>query len=227
MIIDGINFKELNITKDGELIASITDGKDGIVHKDGYRVQLAVEDVGMSFAEAFKRMKAGTKVKLPSWGGFWFWDEEKQTVMMQCRPKDADKGQGDLLDIRETQRVEYTLSNILSNEWVIADEKNCPVLGGEATFSFGDAIKYMKRGLRVARKGWNGKGMYVFYASDFQFGTKADLSEFNPTEDPECTEENKVYVYDCLVLRTADKKLQPGWLASQSDMLAEDWMFID
>lgn len=227
MIIDGINFKELNITKDGELIASITDGKDGIVHKDGYRVQLVVEDVGMSFAEAFKRMKAGAKVKLPSWGGYWFWDAEKQSIMMQCRPKDSDKGQGDLLDIRETQRVEYTLSNILSNEWLIADETNCPVLGGEATFGFGDAIKYMKRGLRVARKGWNGKGMYVFYASDFQFGTKADLSEFNPTEDPECTEENKVYVYDCLVLRTADKKLQPGWLASQSDMLAEDWMFVE
>lgn len=181
----------------------------------------------MNFKEAFKAMKAGDKVKLPSWGGFWFWDAKKETVMMQCRPKDTDKGQGDLLDIRETQRVEYTLSNILSNEWVIADEKNCPVLGGKATFSFGDAIKYMKRGLRVARKGWNGKGMYVFCGFDFAFGTKADLSEFNPTEEPECTEENKVYVYDCLVLRTADKKLQPGWLASQADMLAEDWMFID
>lgn len=226
MIIDGINFKELNITKDGELIASITDGKDGIVHKDGYRVQLVVEDVGMSFAEAFKRMKAGRKVKLPSWGGYWYWDTEKETIMMQCRDKDNGE-KGDLLDIRDTQMVEYTLNNILSNEWIIADEANCPVLGGEATFSFGDAIKYMKRGLRVARKGWNGKGMYVFYASDFQFGTKADLSEFNPTEDPECTEENKVYVYDCLVLRTADKKLQPGWLASQSDMLAEDWMFVE
>lgn len=181
----------------------------------------------MNFKEAFKAMKAEHKVKLPSWGGFWFWDAEKETIMMQCRPKDSDKGQGDLLDIRETQRVEYTLSNILSDEWLIADETNCQVLGGEATFGFGDAIKYMKRGLRVARKGWNGKGMYVFYASDFQFGTKADLSEFNPTEEPECTEENKVYVYDCLVLRTADKKLQPGWLASQSDMLAEDWMFVE
>ena len=85
-------------------------------------------------------MKKGYKVKLPSWGGYWYWDIEKQTIMMQCRPKDTDKGQGDLLDIRETQRVEYTLSNILSDEWVIADEKNCPVLGGEATFSFGDAI---------------------------------------------------------------------------------------
>ena len=181
----------------------------------------------MNFKEAFKAMKAGRKVKLPSWGGFWFWDAEKETVMMKCRSKDADKGQGDLLDIRDTKRVEYTLSNVLSDEWQIADEINCPVLGGEATFNFGDAIKYMKRGLRVARKGWNGKGMYVFYASDFQFGTKADLSEFNPTEEPECTEENAVDVYDCLVLRTADKKLQPGWLASQSDMLAEDWMFID
>ena len=61
--------------------------------------------------------------------------------MMQCRPKDADKGQGDLLDIRETQRVEYTLSNILSDEWNCGNPKNCPVLGGVATFSFGDAIK--------------------------------------------------------------------------------------
>lgn len=181
----------------------------------------------MNFKEAFKTMKAGHKVKLPSWGGFWYWDVEKETIMIQCRPKDTDKGQGDLLDIRETQTVEYTLSNILSDEWMIADETNCPVLGGKATFTFGDAIKYMKRGLRVARKGWNGKGMYVFYASDFQFGTKADLSEFNPTEEPECTEENAVDVYDCLVLRTADKKLQPGWLASQSDMLAEDWMFVE
>lgn len=120
MIIDGINFKELNITKDGELIASITDGKDGIVHKDGYRVQFVVEDVGMSFTEAFKRMKAGHKIKLPSWGGFWYWDAEKETIMMQCRDKDNGE-KGDLLDIRDTKMVEYTLNNILSNEWLIAE----------------------------------------------------------------------------------------------------------
>ena len=69
----------------------------------------------MNFKEAFKAMKAGTKVKLPSWGGYWFWDAEKETIMMQCRPKDTDKGQGDLLDIRETQRVEYTLCFV---EWL-------------------------------------------------------------------------------------------------------------
>lgn len=64
----------------------------------------------MKFTEALREMKEGKKVKLPSWGGYWYWDKEKQTVMIQCRPQDSD--QGELLDIRETQRVEYTLSNV-------------------------------------------------------------------------------------------------------------------
>lgn len=166
MVINGKKFEEVNITKDGELIVSIADGEHGIVHKDDYTVQLVVEEIGMTFSEAFKAMKAGAKVKLPSWGGYWFWDAEKQSIMMQCRPKDTDKGQGDLLDIRETQRVEYTLSNILSDEWLIADETNCPVLGGEA------------------------------------IGNKA-------------------------VAFVGTSGVQMGWLASQADMLAEDWMFVE
>lgn len=55
----------------------------------------------MNFREAFKAMKAGEKVKLPSWGGYWYWDSERETIMIQCRPQDAD--QGELLDIRETK----------------------------------------------------------------------------------------------------------------------------
>ena len=68
----------------------------------------------MNFKQALEEMKKGNKVKLPSWGGYWCWDDDKKTIMMHCRPKDADEGQGPILDIRETQRVEYTLSNVLS-----------------------------------------------------------------------------------------------------------------
>ena len=106
----------------------------------------------MNFKDAFELMKKGRKVKLPSWGGYWYWDIEKQTIMMQCRQKDADKGQGDLLDIRETQRVEYTLSNILSDAWIAATPENCPVLGGVATFSFGDAFKYLKKVVKASKR---------------------------------------------------------------------------
>ena len=79
----------------------------------------------MKFADAFEAMKQGAKVKLPSWGGYWYWEPEKETIMIQCRPQDGD--QGELLDIRETQRVEYTMMNMQSDEWEIADSKNCPV----------------------------------------------------------------------------------------------------
>lgn len=165
----------------------------------------------MNFADALKRMKEGAKVKLPSWGGYWYWDDEKKTVMIQCRKKDAD--QGDLLDIRETQRVEYTLMNMQSDEWQIADAANCPLLGGEATFSFGEAIKYLKRGMKVARKGWNGKGMYLFLADG------RDISQ--------CLFNGNHACLSSVCLRTAQGSVCIGWNASQADMLAEDWVFVE
>lgn len=45
----------------------------------------------MKFSEAFEKMKSGAKVKLPSWGGYWCWNAEKETIMMHCRLQDADK----------------------------------------------------------------------------------------------------------------------------------------
>lgn len=169
----------------------------------------------MNFVEALKCMKEGAKVKLPSWGGYWYWDDEKKTVMMQCRKKDSD--QGELLDIRETQRVEYTLMNMQSDEWQIADTVNCPILGGEATFSFGEAIKYLKCGMKVSRKGWNGKKQYIQLATGISYKT-ADGEIVNCQHD---AIGNKAIAF------VGTSGVQMGWLASQSDMLAEDWIFAE
>lgn len=169
----------------------------------------------MKFTEALREMKEGKKVKLPSWGGYWYWDKEKQTVMIQCRPQDSD--QGELFDIRETQRVEYTLSNVASDEWIIADEMNCPVLGGEATFSFGDAIKYVKRGLKLKRKGWNGKKQYIQLAIGISY-KDASGDIINCEHDA---------IGNMAIAFVGTGGVQMGWLASQADMLAEDWVFAD
>ena len=169
----------------------------------------------MNFVEALKAMKSGAKVKLPSWGGYWYWDSEKETVMIQCRPQDSDQGQ--LLDIRETQRVEYTLSNVASDEWMIADGENCPVRGGEATFSFGEAIKYLKRGLKVKRKGWNGKNQYIELAKN--------ISYVNPSGEVNNAEHDAIGNRAIAFIGTSGVQL--GWLASQADMLADDWVFVD
>lgn len=84
--------------------------------------------------------------------------------------------------------------------------------------TFGDALEAMKDGERVAREGWNGKNMYVFLAHEADFVTYADISEFDQLD---------VEVADMLVMKTAQNTFQPGWLASQADMLAEDWYIVE
>ena len=164
----------------------------------------------MRFDEAFKIMKQGSKVKLPSWGGYWFWSKEKQTIIMHTKD-------GEELDIRETQIPDYTFGNICSDEWVLADGENCPELGGEATFSFGEAIKYLKRGMKVARKGWNGKEQYIQLAAGISYKT-ADGDIVNCEHD---AIGNKAIAF------VGTSGVQMGWLASQADMLAEDWIAAD
>ena len=170
----------------------------------------------MKFSEAFKLMKQGAKVKLPSWGGYWYWDAEKETIMIQCRPQDNGE-KGELLDIRETQRVEYTTMNLLSDEWVVADEENCPILGGKATFSFSEAIKYLKRGMKVAREGWNGKKQYIQIATGISY--KASSGEIVNCEHDA--------IGNMAIAFAGTSGVQMGWLASQADMLAEDWIFAE
>lgn len=124
---------------------------------------------------------------------------------------------GQELDIRETQNVEYTLQNILSDEWTLADKTNCPQLGGEATFSFGEAIKYLKRGMKVARKGWNGKKQYIQLATGISYKT-ANGEVVNCEHDA---------IGNKAVAFVGTSGVQMGWLASQADMLAEDWIFAE
>lgn len=160
----------------------------------------------MNFKEAFKLMKQGYAVKLPSWGGYWVYDAETDSIYMHTK-------EGKILEIRETERLTYTIENILSDEWILADETNTPILGGEATFNFGEAIKYLKRGFKVARKGWNGKGIYL----ELQV----------PDEHSKMTLPYIYIVTNNLITDNPDapKGVVP-WLASQTDMLAEDWIFV-
>lgn len=161
----------------------------------------------MTFKEAFELMKQGENVKLPSWGGYWQWISELKSIAMHTKD-------GKVMDIRATDNVEYTVLNILSDEWELADESNTPILGGVATFNFGEAIKYLKRGLKVARKGWNGVGIYL----ELQV----------PDEHSKMTQP---YIYintNSLVTDNPDApKGRVPWFASQTDMLADDWIFAE
>ena len=165
----------------------------------------------MKFSEAFKLMKQGANVKLPSWGGYWYWSTEKQTIIIHTKD-------GEEMDIREIQIPDYTFSNIACDDWTLADEQNCPELGGEATFSFGEAIKYLKRGMKVARKGWNGKKQYIQLATGIFYKTANGEVIINFEHDD---------IGNMAIVFVGTSGVQMGWLASQADMLADDWIFAE
>ena len=68
----------------------------------------------MNFSTAFIYLKRGHKMKLPEWGGYWYWDKEKKTIIIHTR-------KGEELDIRETDDVDYTMSFICRNDWQFAE----------------------------------------------------------------------------------------------------------
>ena len=163
---------------------------------------------GMKFTAALENMKKGIPMKLPPWGGYWCWYDEAQTVIMYT--KDNER-----LDIREKQRVEYTLLNVLSDEWVPANGENCSIMGGTPTFDFGDAIKYMKRGLKVKRQGWNGKNQHIELTRNISY------------VEPDGTVQNCDHeaIGNMAIAFGGTSGVQMGWLASQADMLADEWAF--
>lgn len=91
--------------------------------------------------------------------------------------------------------------------------------------NFGHAMEAMKDGEKVARAGWNGKGMWVILVP----GTpKADLREGSPYRN--ALNEDSCEILPHIDMWTVNaqgrRAMLPGWLASQSDMLAEDWQIV-
>lgn len=91
---------------------------------------------------------------------------------------------------------------------------------------FGEALRYVKRGRRCARSGWNGKGMWIAYspgnpalpAKNFWSPANQDYAQANGGTAP---------VLPCLTFKTATGEILMGWLASQTDMLATDWELLE
>lgn len=98
------------------------------------------------------------------------------------------------------------------------NQSPCVPQDPKSDFSFGLAIHFLKEGKKVCRSGWNGKGMYLYHvpANTYPAITEIAKKEFG---------ENVPYgAY--IAMKTAQGNVVP-WLASQTDVLAEDWMIVD
>ena len=96
-------------------------------------------------------------------------------------------------------------------------------------FDFGHAIKLLKEGRLVAREGWNGKGMFIFmrresYICEECLETLRSVpDDFKEWVYNHPSESGDIKFGSFLCMKAADGTIVNGWLASQTDMLANDW----
>ena len=154
----------------------------------------------MNILQAMEQLKNGFRISREKWG-------ENIYCMLNYHTK--------LIEVFEgTKRVEtnpnFNTTDILANDWKIYIKSN-----GKRTF--GDAIEHIKKGGKAKREGWNGKEQYITLATDIK-----------------CIDQSTNLLSDCEHLDIGSQAIlfhgtrgnQIGWLASQSDMLANDWILL-
>lgn len=101
-------------------------------------------------------------------------------------------------------------------------QRECPEVR-----DFGWALNQAKKGKKVAREGWNGKGMWITVspgAKDLRYANFwAEANRNFASKRVSCGAD----VLPCITMKTADDKVLMGWLASQTDMLSEDWVVVE
>lgn len=96
------------------------------------------------------------------------------------------------------------------------------VKGRKRMMDFENALSHLKAGHKVARIGWNGKGMWLILVPGTENARLVHDSPYAKAVD-----KLNVTIDPHIDMMTAQGTMQPGWLASQADLLAEDWEVLD
>ena len=103
----------------------------------------------------------------------------------------------------------------------------------EPHITFSEALEALNNGALVARSGWNGKGMFIYKveATDPTYeqlrGRCKDAIDFVHSRDNEPHyEQETIHINAHIDMKAADGSIVVGWLASQTDMQADDWYVV-
>ncbi len=127
-------------------------------------------------------------------------------------PTNYDVQQGKRLCLKHIENRLWELEGYALQK-KIYEERNAKGIEKAETHDFGWALKKMRCGCPVRRKGWNGKNQYIELASSISY-TSPDGTVVNAVHE---NIGNKAIAF------CGTSGVQMGWLASQADMLAEDW----
>ena len=149
-------------------------------------------------------LNQGQKIKLPEWQGHWFIKDGK--ILVETRT-------GDILD------TPYLDDYKNRTDWQITD--GCR--------DFGGALTCLKAGRRIARKGWNGKGLFVFMQIPAEIDEEIvpKMQSLPQSVKDEFARRGGSIRYSNQMALVSPNNSINGWAPSVSDALAEDWIILD
>ena len=172
----------------------------------------------MNWQEAQDAMTRGEKVTLPEWVGYWYKQDGKILVFT---------GKCEILD------TPFIDSYKDRTDWKTTDGSRC----------YGGALLALKAGKLVQRKGWNGKDMFIFMRPGDEIPAQIVIENVKSLPQSFKNYLNNQYQGDYakasgngdftieflpyLCMKAANGEIVNGWLASQTDMLAEDWYVLE
>ena len=121
-----------------------------------------------------------------------------------------------------TEEVQ-NLAKVLNDEYGITAEEK--VAQTETGMTFGGAIAALKQGKKVARQGWNGKGMWLWLKEGTM--VKSDWCHDPALKAIADKNGGEIEALGTVCMKTADNKILSGWLASQTDVLSTDWVVVE
>ena len=95
--------------------------------------------------------------------------------------------------------------------------------------NFGHALEALREGKKVCREGWNGKNMWIDLMPELKlpaFSSQEPGAKVNDRTAKHIGPDTPLNSGPYIAMWTAQQTWQPGWLASQPDMLADDWMVV-
>lgn len=125
--------------------------------------------------------------------------------------------------VAEHNGLSEEMKNLLRTQYVAAAAEESALHEGEEG-TFGQAVESLKSGRKVARKGWNGKGMFL-WLKPFSM-VKSEWCKDPMLKDIADRNGGEIEALGTICMKTADNKILTGWLASQTDILSCDWVLV-
>jgi len=147
------------------------------------------------------------------------WDNTIDMSRVSVSQSDLENGSpkiGDMIAVNSKSH---------DDQWLVAEKYFNDNFNTSKSLTFGDALEALKQGERVARMGWTSKGMYIFLISSEANGSAIHDyygSDVGNEDDVICLPSIGMYTIDSSGCRA----LFNGWLASQTDMLSDDWVIV-